>query len=112
MRQQAISQYKAKNYTVAAQLLQQQIKTDPSDASNYDILGNVDRDNGHTSLAISDYKQAIATSKTLLPAYLNLANVYLNEGDKTDASTLVTQALVVFPKNTQLLALQTQSSTN
>ena len=108
----ALQQYHDKNYAKAADLLQQQIKQTPKDPSTYNVLANVERDSGQIDTAIANYKKALELNSAYLPAYLNLANVYINANQKAEASAILADGLKAFPDNKSLLDLQSQISAN
>jgi Flp pilus assembly protein TadD len=87
----AVANYNLGNYETAVTDYKN-ILAQENDAFTHNNLGNVYRDWGKPDQAIAEYQTAISLDPTLKPPYINLANVYKNQGDLTSAMKVLQQA--------------------
>jgi len=80
----AIAYYQTKKFAEAAATYEAMlaVRDDPMTRNNY---ANVLRDWGKTAEAKAEYGKAIAASPSLVVAYINLASVWVGEGDVGEA---------------------------
>jgi tetratricopeptide (TPR) repeat protein len=80
-----------------------QIQTLNADrAESHLNLGLLHLDLGQADRAEAEYRQAIATESSFLPAYVNLADLYRTQGDDVEGESVLRDALSIAPDNAEV----------
>jgi predicted O-linked N-acetylglucosamine transferase (SPINDLY family) len=80
------------------------LNNDNNDANNYYLIGKCAEKLGSNSLASEYYQKAIALEPNTLEFYLSLAEIYEKQQQYEQQITVFFDALIYFPRHTQLFA--------
>ena len=92
-------------YEDAANMLEQAFQINPGDVYIHYNLGVLAKVQGRHELAISHFLKVLAMDANMLDAYYDLADTYLNKGDKASARALASRAAEKFPQEADLAIL-------
>jgi tetratricopeptide (TPR) repeat protein len=86
----------------AEKLIRAEIAKSPGNAELYNRLGIVQKDQGHVRQSIESFHKSLSLSATYLPARINLAGAYLDDGRFADAEREYERASAQDPGNADL----------
>jgi tetratricopeptide (TPR) repeat protein/TolB-like protein len=100
--------YEAGRDDEALMHLRDVVRTEPMNAPAYLLTGRIYQRRGELAAAINQLKTSIFWDKGLIDAHILLGRIFLERGDRVQATAYALSAMQIDPNNQEALALQRQ----